>query len=196
VVKVQSGDRTVYEITQISSRKPSPSMFALPARCTAAPPTEAERIAAETGGKPGDYTNALMVGEGRTACTVSLRVVRAGSMQPIVSGFHLAIDTQVNPGHMAEYAAAEGTDGHVTFSGGSLHDVTDRLRDGVLRIEGAPAEFEVVASFGSGGSAKGLIYRDCSARDSVLLLVVKDPTKVGDGADWLWAKSGKFAAAK
>ena len=42
--------------------------------------------------------------------------------------------------------------------------------------------------------ASALIYRNCIAPQTVLLLVVKNPAKVTDGADWLWAKSGKFAA--
>lgn len=196
LVKVQTGDRTVFEVKQISSRKPAASIFALPAQCTATPPSESERIAAETGGKPGDYVNALMIGGSRAECSVALRVVRAGTMEPIVSGFQIAIDTQMNADHMATYSAAAGPDGHAAFSGGTLREVTDRLHDGVLRIDGAPAQFEVVASFGRAGSASGLIYRNCSGPESVLLLVVKDPAKPGEGADWLWAKSGKFASAK
>jgi hypothetical protein len=193
VVKVQTGDRTVFEITQMSLLKPAPSLFALPAMCASAPPTESERIAAETGGKPGDYANALMIAPSPAACSVTLRVVRAGTMEPITSGFQIAVDREVKVDHMAAYSTAEGADGHATFSGGALHDVTAQMKNGVLRIADAPPQFQVVAWFGHAGSASGLIYRNCSSPESALLLVVKNPAKIGEGADWLWAKSGKFA---
>ncbi|MGO9257526.1 MAG: hypothetical protein ACLQU1_14620 [Bryobacteraceae bacterium] len=194
VVKAQVGTQTVVEIKRLSLAKPAAALFALPAKCGAGPPTEAERIAAETGGNAGDFANAMMTGGSRNPCSVLLRVVRAGTMQPIISGFQVAIDTTVNPDHPPAYSTRESADGHATFSGGALHEVTAQLRNGALRIDNAPPQFHLETYFGTAGDASALIYRNCVSPQTVLLLVVKNPAKITDGADWLWVKSGKFAA--
>jgi hypothetical protein len=194
VVKAQVGSQTLIEVKQLSLAKPAASVFALPAACASTPPTDAERIAAETGGSAGDFVNAMMPSASHNSCSVLLRVVRAGTLQPITAGFQVAIDTNVNPDHIPSYSSSEKANGHATFSGGTLHEVTAQLRNGALRIENAPPQFQVEAYFGNGGVASALIYRNCIAPQTVLLLVVKNPAKVTDGADWLWAKSGKFAA--
>ncbi len=194
VIKAQVGSQTVVEIKRLSLAKPAASLFAVPAKCGGGPPTEAERIAAETGGNAGDFANAMRTGGSRGSCSVLLRVVRAGTMQPIASGFQVAIDTNVNPDHMAAYSTSESANGHATFSGGALHEVTAQLRNGALRIENAPSQFQVETYFGKAGSASALIYRNCVSPQTVLLLVVENPAKMGQGADWLWVKSGKFAS--
>jgi hypothetical protein len=42
-----------------------------------------------------------------------------------------------------------------------------------------------------GGSSDALIYRQCFGPQTTLVLVVKNPNQLSDGADWLWRKSGK-----
>jgi hypothetical protein len=86
-----------------------------------------------------------------------------------------------------------GADGHVRFSGGGLHEVTAQIRNGVLRIDNVPPQFDLETAFGNAGSSSSLIYRHCFAPETVLLYVVKNPAKISDGGDWLWVKSGKYA---
>jgi len=195
-VKVQLGEKTIIEVKTLSLVRPPASLFTLPAACATVPPTDPERVAAETSGKVGDFTNAIMAPSPRSAssCSVLLRVLRAGTMEPIISGFQVAIDPAVNPDHMPSYTVGAGADGHATFSGGGLHEMTAQLRNGVLRIDNAPPQFYLDTYFGKAGDASALIYRNCISLQTVLLLVVKNPAKLGEGADWLWAKSGKFAA--
>jgi len=188
--------QTMLEIKEVSFAKPPASLFAIPAGCAQAfsappPPTEAERIAAETGGKAGDFSSAITPPASHESCTVRLRVVHAGSMQPVTGGFQVAIDRTVDPEHMPHYTIGVGTT--YSFSGGGLREVTAQLQQGTLRIENAPAQFYLDTAFGSAGEASGLIYRQCGGPESVLLLVLKNPQHISDGADWLWAKSGKFA---
>jgi hypothetical protein len=73
--------------------------------------------------------------------------------------------------------------------------VTGQMRNGVLRIDNAPPQFDLEATFGNGGASSSLVHRQCFGPETVLLLVVKNPEKLSDGADLLWVKSGKFAAA-
>jgi len=44
------------------------------------------------------------------------------------------------------------------------------------------------------GTAIGMVYRQCFAPVTMLYYVLKDPNDVGAGADWLYAKAGKYAA--
>ena len=88
-----------------------------------------------------------------------------------------------------------GADGSVTFSGGGLHEITSQIRNGMVRIDNPPAYFNLSVNLikpGS-GSGMGLIYRQCFAPTTVLLYVMKDPDNPSAGADWLWAKAGKYA---
>ena len=67
------------------------------------------------------------------------------------------------------------------------------MRNGVLRIENAPEHMYIENNFGSAGGGMAYIHRQCSSPETVLLMVVRDPTKIGKGIDFLWAKSGKFS---
>jgi hypothetical protein len=189
----------VSEIKQLSLAAPPASTFVLPADCAAtaaAPgiPTESERIAAETGGNAADFVNAGTGPGSQNSCTVLFRVVHAGSMEPIATGFQVAVDPTVDIQHPASYTMGVGADGHVRFSGGGLHEVTAQIRNGVLRIDNVPPQFDLETAFGNAGSSSSLIYRHCFAPETVLLYVVKNPGKISDGGDWLWVKSGKYAA--
>lgn len=191
--------KTMLEVKQMSLTAPAASVFVLPSACAGAvapprAPTDAERIAAETGGNAADYADATMPPASSNSCSVLFRVVRAGSLQPVTSGFQVALDTTANPDRPANYVIGMGEPGKSSFSGGGLHEVTGQLRNGVLRIDNAPATFHLEANFGNpAGDASALIYRQCVGPQTVLLFVVKNPGNLHESTDWLWAKSGKLA---
>jgi hypothetical protein len=191
--------QTVVDIRKVSLAPPPASVFALPASCASVhrAPTEAERIAAETGDSAGNYVNAIYGPGSKNSCSVVLHVVRAGSMTPIANKFQVAIDTTYNqdaptPPH---YEFGVGNDGTSTFSGGGLHEITNQIRNGMLRIDNPPPYFNLSMNIvkPGNGAGLGLIYRQCFAPTTVLLYVVKDPDNPSEGGDWLWAKAGKYA---
>ena len=185
--------QTLLEVQKAGFTPPPAAAFALPPSCKDAAaallmPTEGERIAAETGGKAGAYADALMPPASPNSCTVLFKVVRAGTLQPVAGGYQVAIDRSVNLDHLASYSTGMSANGHATFSGGSIKEVTGEMRNGVLRIENAPAQLEMDVVFGKGGDSSALIYRHCFKPETTLMLVVKNPEKLSDGADWLWVK--------
>jgi hypothetical protein len=145
--------------------KPAGVVFAIPAACASAPhvPTEEERFAAETGEPASNFANATHSSGSKDSCAVLFRMVRAGSMTPVTSGFQVLLDTK-----------------------------PAQMQNGVLRIANAPEQFNVDVRVPSGG-AEAQIYRLCAGPQTTLLMVVKDPENMSKGVDWLWAKSGKFA---
>jgi hypothetical protein len=188
--------QTLIEVKQLTLAKPAASYFALPPACagvakTPHAPIEAELIAADTGGNAADFANAIMPPPSKDSCAVLLKVVRAGSMEAVTSGFQVAIDTNVDLEHPAHYVMGAGAGGRSTFSGGGLHEVTAQLRDGTLRIENVPPHFDLELAFGKAGYSSALIYRQCFAPQTTLLLVIKNLDMLSDGARWLWVKSGK-----
>ncbi len=192
--------RTLIDVKQVSLAKPAASVFAMPASCAAAAnaprtPTEAERFAAETGGNGQDFTNANIGPGSKNSCTALLRVVQAGSMQPI-TGFQVAVDKSYDVDHPPNYSFGVGTNGHMTFHGGAIQEMTAQVRNGVLRIDNVPAMFDLELAFGTAGSSSAVVYRKCETPETVLLFVVKNPAKISDGSDWLWVKSGKYATVK
>ncbi len=198
-VQVSQADRplsTVIEVTDVSLDPPPASVFAIPPDCAGAvaPPTEDEKLAALTGGNPQDYAEALHPPASKDSCAMVFRVVQAGTMAPIASGFQVGVDLDVATEPTPSYVMGVTVDGRATFSGGGLHAVTSELRDGVLRIDNVPDRFELEMAFGAAGWSSGLIYRQCFAPQTVLLFVVKNPAKLSDGGEWLWVKSGKYAA--
>jgi hypothetical protein len=193
--------QTMIEVKKLDLSKPDASIFALPPACAQAakgprPQTAQERVAGATGGNSQDYADATMPAASKNSCTVLFRVARAGSMEPVTSGFQVALDKNVDVDHPAHYAMGMGGNGKITFSGGGLREETGQMHDGVLRIDNAPPQFDVELAFGKGGYSSALIYRQCFAPQTTLLLVVKNPEKLSDGTHWLWVKPGKRAAAK
>lgn len=188
---------TMIEVKQVSFAKPPASIFVLPAACAAvasAPrvSTEAERFAAETGEDANNLTNANIAPPSQNSCSVLIRPVQAVTMQP-VTGFQIAIDRNYNIDHPASYNFGVGMDGHMTFSGGSLQELTSQVHNGVLRVDNAPAVFDIELGFGKAGSTSAVVYRKCSGPQTVLLFVIKNPAKIFDGSDWIWVKSGKYS---
>jgi hypothetical protein len=188
---------TMVEVKQVSFAKPAASLFILPAECAAvanAPrvPTESERFAAETGDDANNLTNANVAPPSQNSCTVLIRPVQAVTMQP-VTGFQIAIDRNYDMDHPPSYTTGIGVDGHLSFSGGSLQELTSQVRNGVLRVENAPTVFDIELGFGKAGSTSAVVYRKCAGPQTVLLLVIKNPAKIFDGSDWIWVKSGKYS---
>jgi len=189
--------QTIVDVKQFKVGPPPSSVFAVPAACASAappPPTEEQRMAAATGGNGSDLVSAIMPPPSSNSCTVQVRFLHAGSMQPIVNGFQIALDTTYNVDHPPSYRTGMSADGKATFSGGGVRELTSQLRNGVLRVDNPPPYFHVEASFGKGGSSDALIYRHCFGPQTTLLLVVKNPGQLSDGADWLWVKTGKYLA--
>ena len=210
IVKMQMASgggpyETRYEIKKADFSAPPPSLFALPKACakTAAEPlplTESQRIERATGGRAVDFANAIeppLTAPPLNACTVLLRVIRAGTGEPVKSGFQVGLDTTSGQNNeKSEFGV--GTDGRIHFLKGPFREVTDQIRDGILRIPNAPEQFNVyVHMIGDNGGGSALIYRQCWRPETVLLLAV-DPEKPKPGeapkpSDWLWAKAGKLA---
>jgi hypothetical protein len=155
-----------FETTRITFAAPPPSVF-VPACKFAAPlPTDEEKIAAITGGPGSDYAFANK-GEPSGAsggCMILFHVVQAGSMTPVTGGFQVFVDGKQVP----------------------------VLPNGLARLVNMPKQFILDVRVPSGG-ATGPIFRQCSKPQTTLLLVAKNWDKLGEGADWLWVKSGKLA---
>jgi hypothetical protein len=168
IVMAQPGGapKVALETTQMTFAAPPAAMF-VPACKDAAPgPTDDEKIAAITGGTGSDYAFANQ-GESSGAsggCMILFHVVRAGSMTPVTSGFQLWVD-------------------------GKQISV---LPNGLARLVNMPKQFTLDVRVPSGG-ATAPIFRQCNKPQTTLLLVAKNWDKLGEGADWLWVKSGKLA---
>jgi hypothetical protein len=198
--------QTIVEVQSVDLAPPPAAVFVLPARCTSAPapvaaalgrmPDVDQRIAEYSGGKPTDYEDAIYPsGVKGGSCTVVLRVVKAGSMEPVASGFQIALDMNIANEPAPHYQIGASGDGQTTFSGGGLHEVTAQIHNGVLRIQDPPEKFHVETSFGDAGESSSDLYRQCFGPETVLLFVIKNPANLVDGTEWLWVRSGPYAAA-
>ncbi len=191
-----SAPKTLVEVTSVSMEPPRASVFEIPARCSvaAAPVTAASATTGSSAGPPKEFVEAIYPpGSGSpSSCTVLFRVVDAGTMEPI-TGFQVAVDPSVDGAHMPSYDISTDIHGHTTYSGGNLHDVSGQVRNGVLRIDHVDKAFELYVEFGNPGEAQALLYRQCFGPETVLLLMVKNPTHLSEGADWMWVTSGKYA---
>jgi hypothetical protein len=192
VIKLQSGQSApLIEVKSLSVDAPAASLFAVPATCGPAAPSEADRIAAETGGNAANYANAIKAPnqDSGAVCAATLKVVRAGTMAPVAAGFQVGLDLDQNA--TGGYHVGMSASGTAQFSGGAIKEVTAQLRGGALLIPSAPKHFYLDVEFGKAGSASALIYRQCPGPQGTLYLVVKNPQKISDGADWLWSKTEK-----
>jgi hypothetical protein len=188
---------TVIDTKQFSTAKPDAALFVLPEPCAKAGPpvhvpTSAERFAAATGDDGANFDDATIGPGSANSCGMLLRVVRAGSMQP-VTAFQVAVDLAYDIDHPPAYTIGMSDTLHSTFAGGALKEYTAQLQNGVLRLDNVPDHFELELAFGRPGSSSALIYRHCAGPRTVLFYVVKNPDKISDGGDWMWVKSGKFA---
>ena len=156
--------KVAFETTQMTFAAPPAAMF-VPACKAAAPiPTDDDKIAAITGGPGSDYAFANKGEPSVGGCMILFHVVRAGSMTTVTSGFQVFVDGKP----------------------------VAVLPNGLVRLLNMPKQFNLDVRVPSGG-ATSPIFRQCNKPQTTLLLVVNNWDNLGEGADWLWVKSGKFA---
>ncbi|HUK30901.1 MAG TPA: hypothetical protein VLV89_07295 [Candidatus Acidoferrum sp.] len=131
---------------------------------------DAKHIGEITGGQADKYQSAIVGPPSSGSCQVFVEVKRAGTLASIPSGYKIAVNLEQ--------------------SGGTPKDMTSKMAGGALLLDNVPPHFNVSVGFGSAGQSSALIYRQCRQVQSGLVLVVKNPAKIADGADWLWSKWG------
>jgi len=124
-----------------------------------------------------------------------VRVVAAKTMAPVTRRWQAAIDIAYNVDHPPAYNFGVGNDGTATFAGGGLHEITSQIHNDMLRIDNPPVYFNLSLNVvqPNHGAGTALIYRQCFAPVTMLYYVLKDPNDPGQGGDFLYAKSGKYA---
>jgi hypothetical protein len=180
--------KTITQVTKFTVGAPLASVFVLPAICTAAagppPPSQRDKdIAAETASQVGDFVDAVMTTSpgSQDTCAVAVRVMKAGAMTPIVSGFKLSANV-IDDAKWAQGDTSPGANVPVTAG-----------VSGVWKIASPPPHFNLMEDFGNAGGGGGMIHRQCWGPVSTLLLVVKDPANLGKGADFVWDVKGEYA---
>jgi hypothetical protein len=155
--------KIAYE-TKMTFAAPPASTFVASCKPGEHIPTDEEKIAAITGGPGSDYAFANKGEPSNGGCMILFHIVRARSMTQVPSGFQVFVDGK-------EVAV---------------------LPNGLVRLVNMPKQFNVDVRVPSGG-ATAPIFRQCNKPQTTLLLVAKNWDKLGEGADWLWVKSGKLA---
>lgn len=181
---------TMLEVTKFDTHAPPAARLAIPTGCTK--PTETGRkdqtlhlTAAPPGGE-GGVTDALAPPASPKPCTALFRAVRLGSMAPLGQGYQIAIDRTLDDAHPASYRVGLTATGQAIFAGGGLTEDTEAIKDGILRIEDMPPKIHVELCFGKGGCNSAVIYRHCTAPESILVFAVHNPAALSDGGDWYW----------
>ena len=186
-------------ITSVRFAPPPESVFALPTYCKSVhpPPTPAELISTETGDNAANWVNAIYGPGSKNSCSILVHVVAAKTLAPLNRHFQAAIDTTYNQDdpHPPGYTFGVGRDGVSTYSGGGLHEITSQIRNFTVQIDNPPAYFNFGINIPTpnNGASVGLIYRQCFAPVTNLYYILNDPANPGNGGDWLYAKSGKYA---
>ncbi len=166
VLMAQPGDspKVALETTQMTFAAPPAAMFVPACKAPAPMPTDDDLITAITGGPGSDYAFANKGEPTNGGCMILFHVVRAGSMTPVTGGFQVFMDGKQVP----------------------------VLPSGLVRLVNTPKQFTLDVRVPSGG-ATGPIFRQCNKPQTTLLLVARHWDHLGEGADWLWVKSGKLA---
>jgi hypothetical protein len=187
---------TVLETQVFSLNKPPAGTFDIPPACKAAmeaPSPDDLKTADETGELASNFVIATHVTQpSPQSCTVLFRMVQYKTMNTITSGYRIGLDRDASDTNQADYAFGPDATGKMIVSGGHLAEVTNQLRNGILRIENATPESYIVIRVPSGGGSAG-IRRQCFGPTTTLLLVVDSLDHMGTRGDWLWVKSGKQA---
>lgn len=178
---------TLFEVTKFSTAVPPAGLLAVPAACNKAPQQDqtVHLMAAPSGGA-GGVDSAISPPASAKSCTALLRVVRLGSMAPLIGGYQIAIDRTVNPAHPASYSTGLSATGRANFAGGGIKEEAASVKDGILRIENMPPQIHVELCFGKGGCSSARIYRHCTAPESTLVFAVHNPAQLSDGGEWYW----------
>jgi hypothetical protein len=193
--------KTLIEVTAVSYVPPPAALFVELKRCASTPamvhvPTTEERIAAETGDDAGNYASGTYGPGSKESCSVSFRVVAAKTMEPVTTPYQIAIDLTYSPEQKPppHYTIGLSKDGHSTFEGAGLHELTSQVKNGVLRIDNFPPQIDVELIFRDGGGTSGMVYRHCFGPRTELLYVLPDPAHDNTAGEFLWVKAGKYAA--
>jgi hypothetical protein len=205
----------IIELKSVTFAPPPSGMFKIPAFCNAAvktaaapagaatapttDPAVAKRFAAEIGGKPEDFVAAAAGPASKDSCSVAFRVVQAGTMTPITSNLEIVVDRKPDFEHPSPCKDAMTPSNYHTYTGAgcTLQDVTPQYKNGVVKLDAVPESMNLSVIFQPDGAQSGaLIYRQCSGPVTTLFLVMKDPKNVSAGTDWVFVKSGKYAATK
>lgn len=109
-----------------------------------------------------------------------------GSLTPTTDTFQIAIDPDVDPAHRTRYIVGLGPRGKFGFSGGGLHDATELMRNGVLRLDHVPAYFFMELCFQESGCSAALVSRQCKSPEANLVYSIRNPDNLAEGGDWLW----------
>ena len=167
--------QTLTEVKKLTLGTPPGSVFAMPAVCTApaGPPPPSPRdqqIAKETNSKVGDFPDAVMSTDpgSQATCSVAIRVMKAGAMTPITSGFKLSANV-IDDAKLAQGDTSPGANVPVTAGA-----------NGVWQIASPPPHFNLMEDFGNAGGGGGMIHRQCWGPVSTLLLVVQNPQSLGN----------------
>ena len=160
---------TLIEVMDVSLTPPPASVFAIPANCAAAaaaprPPTEAEEAAALTGGNGQDFVNGIYGPGSKNSCTMVFRVVHAGTMAPINSGFQVAVDLNVASEPTPSYSIGISREGHATFKGGGLHEITSRAAMGCFGSPTSPRSLKWISNSGTQGRLRQISTGSASRR--------------------------------
>lgn len=218
LVKVSlDGVNPIIELKSVTFAPPPSGMFRIPAFCkatasaaaatpaaTGTPATpgvsaDNKRFAAEVGGKPEDFVAAAAGPGSKESCSVAFRVVQAGTMTPITSNLEIVVDRKPDFEHPSPCKDAMTSSNYHTYTGAgcTLQDVTPQYKNGVVKLDAVPESMNLSVIFQPDGAQSGaLIYRQCSGPVTTLFLVMKDPKNVSAGTDWVFVKSGKYAATK
>jgi hypothetical protein len=164
IARPGAAPKVAFETTQMTFATPPAAMFVPACKAAEPVPTDDDKIAAITGGAGSDYAFANKGEPTGGGCMILFHVVRAGSLTPVTSGFQVFVDGKP----------------------------VVVLPNGLTRLVNMPKQFQLDVRVPSGG-ATAPIFRQCNKPQTTLLLVAKNWDKLGEGADWLWVKSGKFA---
>jgi hypothetical protein len=158
--------KVALETTQMTFAAPPAAMFIPSCKAGAPVPNDEDKITALTGGPGSDYAFANKEDPSASVggCMILFHVVRSGSLTPVTSGFQVFADGKPVP----------------------------VLPNGLARLLNMPKQFNLDVRVPSGG-ATAPIFRQCNKPQTTLLMVVKNWENLGEGAEWLWVKSGKFA---
>ena len=187
--------RPWFEVTQVSFEPPPASLFAVPPQCNPFPVLPQTAVAPEGGTAPsgpmGEYAWDAVVGPAsKEPCTMLFRVVASGGLKPLTSGFEVAVDLAAATEPSPRYSVRLDEQGHASFSGGELHEISPEGSTGLYRIDNVPDEFVLDVEFGWNGSAAAKIYRHCFA-PRTLLEYVAVPEAIHMGGAWEWVKPGR-----
>ena len=168
--------RTLLETKSFQPDKPPASAFQLPASCA----TGAPAVAGPSPLQPTnpDFVSAIAPGPspGGQNCNLIIRALRADTYEP-VTGLQMFVSLQIDVNNL-----------DAPLAPGAIKQLVRPFR-----VDNAPAVMDVRMRLPDGAEATARIHRQCFASRTVLLLLLKNPARPTDGAEWVFAKSGRLS---